>query len=146
CDRRRLWRRSVIVIARRTLVCRSSASAEPRSPNTFPELCMILSSRSFRAVAISIFVVLPRQFQAMRDEFHVRFRRLHAVGRLLLKTVRYVNSPLKPHGIDGAVRVSVVSFHDLQNTRAVPTLSLTASGNPSKFLVDEPTQYSGTSP
>jgi len=61
CDKPRRCRTSLIAKARRTFVCRSSASAKPRSANTFPELLTILPLRPALGFAISALIVLPGQ-------------------------------------------------------------------------------------
>src|SRR5262245_46429328 len=110
CDRAiasMIW---FMATARRTFVCFSSASRNPRSANTLPELRTIVVLLFLFAIAN--LVIFLRSFQPLADPFHVRQTGLHTFCRLLLEDVKHINCVLKSHGVNGAIRIAPMVFYD----------------------------------
>src|SRR5437870_537527 len=105
-----------IATARRTFVCFSSASGNPRSAKTLPELrTMVVLLFLF---AISNLVIFLRSFQPLADQSHVRQAGLHTFCRLLLEGVKHINCALKSNGVNRPIRIASMVFYDFEHSRA----------------------------
>src|SRR5258708_5145533 len=119
---------SLIAKARRSLVWRSSASAQPRSANTLPVPRVIAASSAFVVLAFRLaivsLVILLGDLQSSPDQVDIDLCRPEASRRLLLESVQDVDDFPESHRVDRTVGVAVVILDDLENsgTLALPGL------------------------
>src|SRR5437764_6346037 len=113
----------LIASARRSFVCRSSASAKPRSANTLPVPRMIASSPWFVlsafCFAMAGLVILLCDLQSSFDQVDIQLGGLDALGRFFLKGVKHVDDLLEAHEVDRPVSLSVMVFDQFEDTRAL---------------------------
>ncbi len=69
--------------------------------------------------------MLPRQFQALLDEFHILFSGCDAAARFLLERVQYVDGLAECHRIDRPERIAfMISDHFEHSRTTEPTQRL----------------------
>ena len=102
--------------------------------------------------------------EARLDQINLRFRRLNSGLRLLLEGMQSIYAPGQSDRVDGSIRITGVTFHDLENSRTAeasqwlrigvlsallghierkPIASLTSSGKEERSVLALPIQTTG---
>jgi hypothetical protein len=110
--------------ARRTVVCLSPPSANPRSARTLPELGVTACFPSLFRLAVSFLVILLCHPQPPGNQSNIRPTGADPPRRLLLEGMQHVYCAFEAHHVHGAICGAIVVFYDLQDARpfAVPGL------------------------
>src|SRR5712691_4290465 len=104
------------------LARRSSGFGSPRSAKTLP-----LPSSTSIPLAMLFRPFAPLQpcrvfslgsLEARLDQLDFRFRCLNSALRFLLKGVEHVHAASQPHGVDGAISVTVMLLDNFQDSSA----------------------------
>src|SRR5438552_2375854 len=103
------------------LARRSSGFGNPRSAKTLPfpsstsmVLAMFLGSLPLQPCRV--FILGP--LEARLDQVDLRFRCLNSSLRFLLESVEHVHTASQPHGVYGAIGVTVMVLDNLQDSCA----------------------------
>jgi hypothetical protein len=62
-------------------------------------------------------VLFLGSLEARLDQINLRFRRLNSGLRLLLEGMQSIYAPGQSDRVDGSIRITGVTFHDLENSR-----------------------------